>query len=50
MSIVLLVIFVVLMMVWLLSLVGALPNAATVSPWLAFLAVLVLGVYMFCRF
>lgn len=50
MWLVLLVVFIVLMCVWLLSLLGALPNAATVSPWLAFLAVLVLGVYMFCRF
>jgi len=45
--IILLVIFVVTMMVWFLSLVGAVPQAATYSPWLAFIACLILGVVVF---
>lgn len=47
MAIVLLVCFVVVMMVWLLSLLGTFPNAGQYSPWLAFFACLILGVVVF---
>ena len=45
--IVLLVFFTVIMAVWLLALLGAIPNAAGVSPWLAFFACLILGIVVF---
>lgn len=45
--IVLLVFFVVVMAVWMLSLLGAMPNAPTYSPWLAFFACLILGIVVF---
>ena len=45
--IVLLVFFTVIMAVWLLALLGAIPNAAGVSPWLAFFAALILGIVVF---
>ena len=35
------------MLLWLLSLLGAHPEAARYSPWLAFFAVLVLGICLF---
>lgn len=47
MFVVLLVMFVVVMMVWLLSLLGAIPNAPNYSPWLAFFACLLLGIVVF---
>jgi hypothetical protein len=40
-SIILLVLFVMVMFVWLLALLGAIPAAA--SPWLPFFACLILG-------
>ena len=45
--IVLLVFFTVVMVVWLLSLLGASPNVAHYSPWLAWFACLILGVVVF---
>ena len=45
--IVLLVFFTVIMVVWLLSLLGAIPGGQTHSPWLAFFACLVLGIVVF---
>jgi hypothetical protein len=45
--IILLVCYTVVMLIWLLSLLGAHPAAAPYSPWLAFFAVLILGVVVF---
>jgi hypothetical protein len=45
--IVLLVCFVVVMLLWFLSMMGAVPNATTASPWLAFIACLILGIVVF---
>jgi len=46
--IILLVIFVVVLLLWFLLLVGVVPNAPPQgSPWLAFIAVLVLGIVVF---
>jgi hypothetical protein len=47
MSIVLLVCFIVVMLLWLLSLLGAVQGLAPNSPWLAFFAVLILGIAVF---
>ena len=45
--IVLIVCFVMTMFLWLLSLLGAVPNAPSYSPWLAFFACAILGVVVF---
>lgn len=45
--IVLLVCFVVIMLVWGLLALGAIPNGPTYSPWLAFFACLILGIVVF---
>lgn len=45
--IVLIVMFVMTMFLWLLSLLGAVPNAPSYSPWLAFFACLILGIVVF---
>ncbi len=45
--IILLVIFVVVMLLWVLSLLGAVTTPPAASPWLAFIAVLVLGTVVF---
>jgi len=45
--IVLLVCFVVVIVLWLLSLLAAYPGSASHSPWLAFFAVLILGIVVF---
>lgn len=47
MLIVLLVCFVVIMLLWGLSLLGAIPNAPAASPWLAFFCCLILGIMVF---
>ena len=47
MGIVLLVCFVVIMLLWLLSMLGAIPNAPLYSPWLAWFAILFLALYVF---
>lgn len=44
---VLLVLFVMVIFLWLLGLLGAIPGAATYSPWLAFFGVLILGIVVF---
>jgi len=44
---VLLVCFIMVMFLWLLSLLGAVPNAPNYSPWLAFFACLFLGMVVF---
>ncbi len=43
MALILLVLWVVVMAVWGLALLGAIPNAQSASPWLAFCACLILG-------
>lgn len=43
-GVVLLVCFVLVMFLWLLSLLGAVPGAGAYSAWLAFFACLILGV------
>lgn len=48
-GIVLVVCFVVVMLLWLLSLLGAEPNIAKHSPWLAWLAVLFLAALVFSQ-
>ncbi len=45
--IVLLVMFVIVMFLWLLSMLGAIPNAPTYSPWLGWFACMILGVVVF---
>jgi len=45
--IILVVIFTLCMFLWLLALLGSIPNAPASSPWLAFFAVLVLGIVVF---
>jgi hypothetical protein len=45
--IVLLVCFVMVMFLWLLANLGAVPNTAAYSPWLAWFACFVLGVMVF---
>ena len=45
--IILLILFVVVMLLWFLSLVGQHPAVAVYSPWLAFLAVAILGAVVF---
>jgi hypothetical protein len=47
MGIVILVCFVMVMFLWLLSLLGAVPNAPNYSPWLAWFACLFLGLIVF---
>lgn len=47
MGTVVLVCFVVVMLLWLLSMLGAVPNATAYSPWLAFFACLLLGIAVF---
>ena len=47
MGIILLVCFVVVMLVWLLALLGALPDSPRFSPWLAFIACLIVGLAVF---
>jgi hypothetical protein len=47
MSIVLLVLFTVIMLLWLLSMLGAVPNGPTYSPWLGWFACLFLGLAVF---
>jgi hypothetical protein len=47
MGIVILVCFVVVMLLWVLSLLGAVPNSPAYSPWLAFFACLLLGLAVF---
>lgn len=44
---VILVCFIMTMFLWLLSLLGAIPNAPNYSPWLAFFACLFLGCAVF---
>lgn len=46
-SIVLLVCFIIVMFLWLLGLLGAVPNGAAYSPWLSFFACLILGIVVF---
>lgn len=46
-TIVLLVLFVMTMFLWLLSLLGAVPNAPGYQPWLAFFACAILGAVVF---
>ncbi len=45
--IIILVLFVMDLFLWLLSLLGAVPNAGGYSPWLAFFACLLLGIAVF---
>jgi len=45
--IVLVVLFTMAMFLWLLALLGSVPNATAYHPWLAFFAVLVLGIVVF---
>jgi len=45
--IILLVCFVVVQLVWLLALLGAVPQTAGYSPWLAWFACLILGAVVF---
>jgi hypothetical protein len=47
MYIVILVCYVMTMFLWLLSMLGAIPNATNYSPWLAFFACLFLGIVVF---
>lgn len=47
MGIILLVCWVIVMFLWLLSMLGAVPNAPNYSPWLAFFACLILGLALF---
>ena len=47
MSIILLVCFVMVMFLWLLAMLGAIPNAPAYSPWLAWFACLFLGLVVF---
>lgn len=47
MGLVVLVCFVVVMLLWLLANLGAVPNGPTYSPWLAFFACLLLGIAVF---
>lgn len=47
MWVVLVVCFIMVMFLWLLSLLGAVPNAPGYSPWLAFFACLFLGIAVF---
>ncbi len=47
MAIVLLVCFVVVMLLWGLSLLGAVPGEGKYPPWLAFFACLILGAVVF---
>lgn len=46
-AIILLVLFVVTMFLWLLSMLGALPNSPAYSPWLAWFSCLWLGLAVF---
>ena len=45
--IILVVMFTLVMFLWLLSLLGAVPNAPSYSPWLAFFSCLILGIVVF---
>lgn len=45
--IVLIVCFTLVMFLWLLAMLGAVPNAPSYSPWLAWFACLILGVVVF---
>lgn len=45
--IILLVCFVVIQLLWMLSLLGAVPGATSYSPWLAFFSTLILGIVVF---
>ena len=47
MSIILLVLFVMTMFLWLLAMLGAVPNAASYSPWLGWFSCLFLGLAVF---
>lgn len=47
MYVVLLVCFVMTLFLWLLSMLGAIPNAPAYSPWLSFFACLILGLVVF---
>lgn len=47
MGLVILVCFIVVMLVWLLSMVGAVPVPTNHSPWLAWFACLLLGLAVF---
>ena len=47
MGIVILVCFVMVMFLWLLAMLGAVPNAPAYSPWLAWFACLFLGLAVF---
>lgn len=46
-SIILLVLFVVTMFMWLLAMLGAVPNSPAYSPWLSWFACLFLGLAVF---
>jgi hypothetical protein len=41
------VLFAVVLLLWLLAMLGALPNSPTYSPWLAWFSVLFVGVAVF---
>lgn len=45
--IVLIVMFVMVMFLWLLTMLGAVPNTGHYSPWLAWFATLILGIVVF---
>ncbi len=45
--IVLIVLFVMVMFLWLLSMLGAVPNSPTYSPWLGWFACMILGAVVF---
>lgn len=45
--IVLLVCFVIVEFIWLLSLLGAVPNSPAYSPWLAWFSTIILGIVVF---
>lgn len=47
MTIILLVLFTMVMFLWLLSMLGAIPNSANYSPWLGWFACLFLGLAVF---
>lgn len=46
--IILVVCFVMVMFLWLLAMLGAMPNSPVYSPWLGWFACLILGVMVFC--
>lgn len=47
MSLILLVLFVMVLFLWLLALLGAVPGAPAYHPWLGWFAVLLLGLAVF---